>query len=92
MESFIYHHRYSSDVTQAPDLAQIPAIGSHVSACVLSDHKSGNGDDVIAIQPTNRSCMYSNGSILQFWLSPNGPAENAAEWVQFDIVSEKALK
>jgi hypothetical protein len=71
------------------DLSQIPAIGVVVNECILSKNKDKDGDQIIAVQPTNAPCIDHYGDILHYLPTPNGEGPNAFQYVNFDILSER---
>jgi hypothetical protein len=72
-----------------PDLSQVPAIGVAVNECILSKDKDKDGDQTIAVQPTNAPCIDHNGDTLHYLPTPNGEGPDAFQFVNFAILSER---
>ena len=75
---------------QGPDVSQVPAIGIAVNECVLSKDKDKDGDQFIAVQPTNAPCIDHHGDTLHYLPTPNGDGPNAFQYVNFEILSERS--
>lgn len=72
-----------------PDLSQVPAIGVAVNECILSKNKDKDGDQTIAVQPTNAPCIDHNGETLHHLPTPNSEGPDAFQYVNLEIPSER---